>query len=74
MLTLYGGSSKETDQKTLKPTRKRSNRPEKSIIPTKKNRIIEMLKSNPNIARSEMAQVLGVFGDYASYSPKIFGE
>lgn len=56
MLTLYGGSSKETDQTD------------------QKKQIIEMLKSNPNIARSEMAQVLGVFGDYASYSPKIFGE
>ena len=67
MLTLYGGSIKETDQKTLKPTRKVNQTDQK-------NRIIEMLKSNSNIARSEMAQVLGVFGDYASYSPKIFGE
>lgn len=67
MLTLYGGSSKETDQKTLKPIRKVNHTDQK-------NRIIEMLKSNPNIARSEMAQALEVFGDYASYSPKIFGE
>lgn len=43
----------KTDQKTSKPTRKVNQTDQKK-------QIIEMLKSNPNIARSEIAQVLGI--------------
>lgn len=61
MLALYGGLNNKSDQKKRpeKATRKNRIRPE-SVKSDQKKRIIEMLKSNPNIARSEIAQVLGI--------------
>ena len=46
-------ATRKSDQETSSSTRK-------SDQTDQKKRIIEMLKSNPNIARSEIAQVLGI--------------
>ena len=64
MLALYGGSNNETDQKSRPEnvkTDQKTSKPTRKVNQTdQKKQIIEMLKSNPNIARSEIAQVLGI--------------
>lgn len=64
MLALYGGSNNETDQKSRPENAKtdqKTSKPTRKVNQTdQKKQIIEMLKSNPNIARSEIAQVLGI--------------
>ena len=64
MLALYGVPNAESDQKkrpgNIESDQKTSKATRKSDQTDQKKQIIEMLKSNPNIARSEIAQVLGI--------------
>jgi ATP-dependent DNA helicase RecG len=64
MLALYGVLNAESDQEkrpgNIEFDQKTSKATRKSDQTDQKKRIIEMLKSNPNIARSEIAQVLGI--------------
>lgn len=64
MLALYGVPNAESDQKkrpgNIEFDQKTSKATRKNDQTDQKKRIIEMLKSNPNIARSEIVQVLGI--------------
>lgn len=64
MLALYGVPNADSDQEkrpgNIESDQKTSKATRKSDQTDQKKRIIEMLKSNPNIARSEIAQVLGI--------------